>query len=250
MRAFSLDITRNRRELSSELQRLVDLDLDHPHIAQAVATGLEAGVAYLAQQYVTGESLDAAIRQYGPAPAADATRLMTHVAEALDAAARVGIFHGALHPRDLLVTPADTNLTGLGVSKALERIGQHGPIRRPYAAPERESGGEWGAAADVFSLAVVAYEVLTGHRPLPGTDEPMPGLSELRAADLAAIRELFETIHRSIAGPRWLLISRWRRSVGGFSGHAERRRPHGGPQAARASTRAKAARARRSASPV
>ncbi len=194
VKAFSLDITPEQaEELSSELQRLVDLDLDHPHIAQAVATGLEAGVAYLAQQYVTGESLDAAIRQYGPAPAADATRLMTHVAEALDAAARVGIFHGALHPRDLLVTPADTHLTGLGVSKALERIGQHGPIRRPYAAPERESGGEWGAAADVFSLAVVAYEVLTGNRPLPGTDEPLPGLSELRVADLAAIRELFES---------------------------------------------------------
>ena len=194
VKAFTLDITPERaEELSNRLQRIVEMDLEHPHIATPIATGVEASVAYLAQQYVEGESLDAAIRQYGPAPAADVLRMIGHVAEALDVAALVGVFHGSLHPRDIMVTPVETRVTGLGVSMALEGIGQHGPIRRPYAAPERESGLEWGAAADVFSLAVIAYEVLTGRRALPGTEQPFPGLADLQVHDVAALREILET---------------------------------------------------------
>jgi hypothetical protein len=193
VKAFTLDITPERaEELSEHLQQVVEIDLEHPHIARPIATGVEDSVAYLAQQYVTGESLDAAIRQYGPAPVNDTARLIGHVAEALDVAAHVGVFHGALNPRDILVTPGETHITGLGVSMALERIGQHGPIRRPYAAPERESGQEWGAAADVFSLAVIAYEVLTGRRALPGTEQPVPGLADLQVRDAAALREILE----------------------------------------------------------
>ena len=193
VKAFNLDITPEQAaELAAEFQHLVDLCLEHPHLAVPVGTGIENFVAYLASQYVTGESLDAAIRQYGPAPAGDASRLMTHIAGALDAAARVGVFHGALHPRDILVTPGETHVTGLGVAKALERIGLHGPIRRPYVAPERESGEEWGAAADVYSLAAISYEVLTGRRALPGTEHPLPGLGELPAHDVTALREIIE----------------------------------------------------------
>ena len=194
VKAFSLDITPEQAaELAAEFQRLVDLGLETPHLAVPLGTGVEEFVAYLASQYVAGESLDAAIRQYGPAPAGDAARLIGHIAEALDGAARVGVFHGALHPRDILVTPGETHITGMGVAKALERIGLHGPIRRPYVAPERENGEEWGAAADIFSLAAISYEVLTGRRALPGTDQPLAGLADLAARDIGALRDVIET---------------------------------------------------------
>ena len=193
VKAFTLDITPEQAaDLAAEFTRIVALGLEQSYLAIPVGSGVEDFVAYLASQYVAGESLDAAIRQYGPAPPGDASRLMTHIADALDAAARVGVFHGALHPRDILVTPGETHVTGLGVAKALERIGLHGPIRRPYVAPERESGEEWGAAADVFSLAAISYEVLTGRRALPGTENPLPGLADLPAHDAAALRELIE----------------------------------------------------------
>ena len=158
-----------------------------------VAAGVEDFVPYVAVPYVSGESLDAAIRQYGPAPAGDAIRLIGHVAEALDDAAHLGVFHGSLHPRDILVTPGETHVTGFGVAQALERVGLHGPVRRPYVAPEREGGDEWGAAADIYSLAAIAYEVLTGRRALPGTDQPLPALADLRVHDAAALREAIET---------------------------------------------------------
>ena len=88
VKAFSLDLTPEQSVgLSEQFQRLVDLGIEHPYIAAPVATGVEDFVAYVAVPYVAGESLDAAIRQYGPAPAGDAIRLVAHLAEALDAAA-------------------------------------------------------------------------------------------------------------------------------------------------------------------
>jgi serine/threonine protein kinase len=194
VKAFVLDITPERaQDLAGEFQHLIDVNLRHPRIAHAIAAGVEGAVPYLAQQYVDAESLDVAIRQYGPAPFPDAVRLITHIAEALDEAARLEISHGSLHPRDVLVTPGNTHVTGIGVAGALERIGWRTPVRRPYAAPEREMTGSWATAADVFGLAAIAYEVLTGRRAMPGTDEPLPGLNDLRAADPAALREALES---------------------------------------------------------
>jgi len=193
VKAFTLDLTPEQAEVfANDLRGLTTLDMPHTRLAAPLDAGVEASVAYLAMQYVAGESLDAAIRQYGPAPAPDAARLISHVAEALDAGARVGVFHGTLHPRDILVTPGETHLTGLGVATALEHVGVRSPVRRPYAAPEREAGGTWGAAADVFSLAAIAHEVLTGRRALPGSDEPLPGLDEVKAHDAAGLREVLE----------------------------------------------------------
>ena len=194
VKAFTLDVTPEQAAaLASELDRLAGLDFDAPSVTAPVAAGVEDFVPYVAVPYVSGESLDAAIRQYGPAPAGDAIRLIGHVAEALDAAAHLGVFHGSMHPRDILVTPGETHVTGFGVAQALERVGLHGPVRRPYVAPEREGGDAWGAAADIYALAVIAYEVLTGRRALPGTDQPLPGLNDLRVHDQAALREAIET---------------------------------------------------------
>jgi len=193
VKAFTLDLTPEQASaLAAEFERLAALEIDAPCVAAPIAAGAEEFVPFVAVPYVPGESLDAAIRQYGPAPAGDAIRLIAHVAGALDAAARAGVYHGSLHPRDIIVTPGETHVTGLGVAQALERVGLHGPVRRPYVAPERESGDEWGAPADVYALAAIAYEVLTGRRALPGTEQPLPALSDLHVHDGAALREVVE----------------------------------------------------------
>ena len=61
-------------------------------------------------------------------------------------------------------------------------MGVRAPVRRPYSAPERIAGGEWGTPADVFSLAAIAYELLTGRRP-SGTGEQ---IGELTGENVAA----------------------------------------------------------------
>lgn len=166
IKAFSLDIIPERAvALAAALTRLVATPLGHPSIVALTAAGAEGSTVYLVQDYVVAESVDAAVREYGPAPVPDALRVVGQLAGALDFAAAAGVHHGALHPRDVLVAPHEVRLTGLGVAGAFEEVGLRVTPRRPYAAPERRERASWGTPADVFSLAAVAFELLTGRRP-------------------------------------------------------------------------------------
>jgi PEGA domain/Protein kinase domain len=163
IKAFTLELTGDQAAAFAErLESLVSVGLTHPSIVAPIEAGLEGDTPYLVEEYVFGESLDVALRRYGPAPAADAARLLTQVAAALDAGSSVGVLHGTLHPRDVLVTPDLVRVTGLGVVAALERTGVRPPARPPYSAPEVDAGGPWEARADAFSLARIAMELLTG----------------------------------------------------------------------------------------
>ncbi|MEO6237922.1 MAG: PEGA domain-containing protein, partial [Vicinamibacterales bacterium] len=90
---------------------------------------------------------------------------ITQLAGAIDFARAAGVGHGGLHPRDVFVTPDEARATGFGVVEALEQVGIRAPIRRPYSAPERIAGANWGTPADVFSLAAITFELLTARRP-------------------------------------------------------------------------------------
>jgi hypothetical protein len=63
------------------------------------------------------------------------------------------------------MTPEEARATGFGVVEALERVGFRAPVRRPYSPPERIAGNSWNTSADVFSLAAITFELLTGRRP-------------------------------------------------------------------------------------
>jgi hypothetical protein len=197
VKAFPLDITPERaKELAATLERLAAAHLGHPSIVAPLGAGSEGSTVYLVQDYVLAESVDVAIRQYGPAPVPDALRLVGQLAGALDFAAVAGVHHGALHSRDVLVAPNEVRLTGLGVAQALESAGVRVAPRRPYSAPERRGNGPWGMPADVFSLAAVAFEMLTGRR---------PGSAEAMAADTRSIPSpepdaLAEVFARALSG--------------------------------------------------
>jgi len=79
----------------------------------------------------------------------------------------------------------------------LEAVGLRPPVRRPYSAPERVAGEKWEAAADVYALAAIAYELLTARRiagPLTGSET-----LELRGADPLVSRLLAGPLVRSLA---------------------------------------------------
>src|SRR5688500_19098854 len=95
------------------------------------------------------------MRHYAPAALDKALPFITQLAGAVDFARAAGVGHGALHPRDVFVTPEEARATGFGVVDALDRVGLRAPIRRPYSAPERIDGQKWGTPADVFSLAEI-----------------------------------------------------------------------------------------------
>ncbi len=125
---------------------------------------------------MAAESLDVAIRHYAPAALDKALPFLTQLAGAIDFARTAGVGHGALHLRDVFVTPDEARASGFGVVEALERVGLRAPVRRPYSAPERIAGLAWSTPADVFSLGAIAYELLTGRRP-SGTGDQIGGLT-------------------------------------------------------------------------
>ncbi|HWF84615.1 MAG TPA: hypothetical protein VG222_07210, partial [Vicinamibacterales bacterium] len=69
VKLFTLDLPPERvHQLVAELERLIDATLTHPAIVAPLATGIQDNRAYLAMEYVSADSLDTAIRQYGAAP--------------------------------------------------------------------------------------------------------------------------------------------------------------------------------------
>jgi serine/threonine-protein kinase len=192
IKAFRLDLTPERAAaVAADLQALSAKGLAHPSIAEPIAAGVESSTPWLAQAYIAAESLDSALRQYGPPPVADALAIVTHLAGALDFAAAAGVVHGSLHPRDVLVAPDETHVIDIGVAAALEQHGLRATVRRPYGAPERAAGSPASREGDVFALAAIAWELLSG-QPVPGAgDEAAAALPEIPGANREALVETF-----------------------------------------------------------
>jgi hypothetical protein len=146
--------------------------------------------AYLATEYVPADSIDIAMR-HGPGSSGEALRVAADLAGALDAAAACHVTHGVLHPRDVLVSPDATKLIGLGVARALDRVGVPTPVRRPYTAPERTVGLAWDRRADVFSLAAVVYELLWARRLAALGEDATASLTEIAGGSLPRLRDVF-----------------------------------------------------------
>jgi serine/threonine-protein kinase len=174
-------IARDLVELVTSVPRLGAL-------ASPLAAGLEEMTPYLAMTLANGDSLDVALREFGPAALADLLPRARLLAEALDEAAACGVVHGALHPRDVIVSERETTLTGIGIAPLLKRQGVSMALRRPYAAPELAEG-EVGSAADQYALAALVFEWMTGRR-LAGLGGVIE-IPELAGVDRDRMREVF-----------------------------------------------------------
>ncbi len=204
VKVFRLDITPEQAQsLADELARAADAGLFHPSVVEPIAAGVEGTVAYRAEEYVAAESLDVAMRHYAPASLDQALPFLTQLAGAIDFARTAGIGHGGLHLRDVFVTPDEARASGFGIVEALERVGLRAPVRRPYSAPERIAGGEWGTAADIFSLAAIAYELLSGRRPSGTGDQIGELVGENLAGHAAAIRSVLARAMNEAADKRY-----------------------------------------------
>jgi TonB family protein len=140
--------------------------LVHPNVARVLdfGTDTELGLEFVVADLGTGGSLAALLAQRGVPPLPLALRMVQEAAAGLAAGHRAGLVHGDLHPGVLWLSRDEGRLRvqvlGLGLNPA------GGPPPRStarYASPERlRRTRELGAAADVFSLGVIAYEVFAG----------------------------------------------------------------------------------------
>ena len=203
VKAFRLDVVPEvSAKLADVLRRLAAAPIEHAAVVSALDAGLEGTTAFLASDYVAAETLDVSLRQVAPARIDAALPLLHQLAGAIEAAWARGVGHGALHPRDIFVLPSARDaapgvmhirVAGFGVVPALESLRIPAPLRRPYSAPERADGGVWDIRADVYSLAVITHELLTGRRPA-GTGEQAGELAEGTPADLR------EAIRHALSG--------------------------------------------------
>ena len=148
--------------------------LDHHGIAAVHDYGESEGpagraTAYLVMELVRGEPLSTHIAR-GPIEPEETLRLLEEAAWALQAAHERGFVHRDVKPGNILVRIDGTvKLTDFGIDKAADAV----PVTRSgmvmgtahYIAPEQASGAEAGPAGDVYSLGIVGYECLVGHRP-------------------------------------------------------------------------------------
>ena len=221
VKAFHLDITPEQTQtLVDALTRVIEADLSHPGIVAPIDVGCEDGVPYMAQEYVAAESLDVAMRHHAPAPVETAMPFIRQIGEAIDAAHERGVVHGSLHLRDIFLTPDDVRITGFGVVKALEELRLAGPIRRPYTAPEVISGIGWGSEADLFALAAVAYELLTGRRAAGTGEQVTERLNAVdNVADGEALQVVFATALSDSPDDRYSSAARFVSSLESAIGH-------------------------------
>jgi len=195
VKAFKIDLVpEDVARLAEALGRLVAAQLPRAGIVPAFDAGVEGATAFLAMEYVAGETLDVAFRHLAPAPLGRALPILTSMAGAIDTAWAAGFGHGALHPRDVFIRSGsdDVLITGFGIVPALEAVGFRPAPRRPYTAPERAGGMPADIRGDVFSLGAIAYELLTRKRPVGPADQ------ELDLAGLAASPQ-GERIGRALA---------------------------------------------------
>lgn len=178
--------------------------IDHPNVIPIYDAGEANGLLYLAMRYVEGEDLGTLLRKDGPFELRRALEVVSSVANALAAAHERGLVHRDVKPGNILVArDGFVYLTDFGLTKRAELPG--GPTATgqllgtpEYMAPEQIEGRPIDGRADIYSLACVAAELLTGAPPFEREQdvalifahlsESPPLLSE-RRPDLAALDE-------------------------------------------------------------
>jgi cephalosporin-C deacetylase-like acetyl esterase len=149
--------------------------LNHPNICTVYDLDEDAGRAFIAMEFLEGETLSARLKA-GPLPVEGVFHVAIQIASALGAAHRKGIIHRDLKPGNIMLTETGVKLLDFGLAKqerpttpdAETASVVTGPVRivgtLPYMSPEQLKCGNVDASGDVFAFGAVLYEMLTGVR--------------------------------------------------------------------------------------
>ncbi len=170
-------------------ERNILASLEHPHIARLYDAGVDPhGRPYFAMEYVDGTPIDVHCREHRLNLAARVA-LLLQVADAVAFAHRRLVVHRDLKPSNILVTSdGQVRLVDFGIARLLAAEGREavpdatlaaGALTPNYASPEQVQGRPLSTSTDVYSLGVVAHELLTGARPFAGAE--VDALARMRA---------------------------------------------------------------------
>ena len=142
----------------------------NPNIVTIYDVGEHQDRPFIVMEYLAGGSLEQRLRDGGPVPTRQALEWLEQAGNALDAAHREGVVHRDVKPANLLLDRnGRIHVADFGIASAagMDSLTQTGTVlgTASYLAPEQAKGERTTAASDLYSLGVVAFELLTGHRP-------------------------------------------------------------------------------------
>ncbi|HIE05297.1 MAG TPA: PEGA domain-containing protein [bacterium (Candidatus Stahlbacteria)] len=146
--------------------------LQHENIVGIIDFGKEGDKYFLAMEYVDGPSLKEVIES-GPIPVEIALYIMTEILQGVSYAHENGVIHRDLKPGNILIDRRGSVKIGdFGLAKARDTatVTVTGAIvgTPAYMSPEQASGATLDTRSDLFSIGVIAYEMITGSKPFPG----------------------------------------------------------------------------------
>jgi serine/threonine-protein kinase len=168
--------------------------ISHPVIVDVLDLGQEPdGTLYMVQEYLTGETLRQRLKARGKFPVPETLAIMTPVIDALVAAHEAGVLHRDIKPANIFLADSGIKLIDFGISKLTNEPESTSLTARghmlgtpSYMSPEQLRAEEIDARSDIWSVAVVLYELVAGVRPFPARTsselavqilrEPIPAL--------------------------------------------------------------------------
>ena len=195
--------------------------LNHPHIITIYDIGQDAGVDFIAMEYIAGPSLAALMGRHR-LTLDDALKYAVHVADGLSAAHAAGILHRDLKPGNIMISDKDVaKVLDFGIAKLTESAAELTPMddggitdsvpprhdletaegtilgTAAYMSPEQAQGKPADRRSDVFSFGVVLYELVTGRRAFTG-DSRMSTLAAILTSEVEAPTQVVPGLSRDL----------------------------------------------------
>jgi serine/threonine-protein kinase len=144
--------------------------LNHPNIVAVYDYGQDEAGPFIVMELVDGEDLASIIKRSGALPPRQAARVTAEAARALHAAHQRGIVHRDVKPGNVMINrDGQVKVTDFGIARAIAEAQMTLPGTTlgsvHYFSPEQARGDQATAASDIYSLGIVLFELLTGHRP-------------------------------------------------------------------------------------
>ena len=177
IKTVRLDIPRSSPQYLSFIERFqheaqISGTLSHPGIVTLFDLGEDAGLPYFAMEFVDGRTVAEVLADGQRFKPEKVIGLVSQVAAALDYAHSRGVIHRDVKPANLILYDADKiKITDFGIAKLADADITHAGalLGTPsYMSPEQAMGEKLDGRSDIFSLGVVAFEMLSGQQPFPG----------------------------------------------------------------------------------
>ena len=185
--------------------------LDHPRVVRIYSYGETSESPFFVMEYVEGETLADRLAR-GPLPFDDVARITRQIVEALAAAHHRGLVHRDIKPSNVLIdAEGQIRVADFGLARTPEKSASlttegHFAGSPHYVAPEQARGHDVDFRADLYSLGIVMYEMITGKRPFDGGSgveilarqltEPVPSVTRLRPDTPAFLASMVEALTR------------------------------------------------------